>query len=378
MGYRKPMPDGTRGTDTLYAGPGQPEQQMTDAQKAMLDVYLVESGNQGIYGYCAPDLKAPHTATTAPGYCGVDNDFSTSEFGAGTDPVVSLEATAAHEFFHAVQFGYDRLDDTWLMESTAAWIEDEVYNDANDNRQYLSTSGPLTYPGAPLDFYDPNPSSSSYYTPYGDWIFWKLVSETYSPDLIRQVWYRASRSGQYSVSALRSVLADHGTTLTRFFARFGAVNRYPAKVYSEGRYYPRAPLARTFVMSPDRLVQRPLQAQMSQLSNLSVQYKAKDTLTGTRSLRIRLDMAPTYRGSAATLVVHFRDGSLSRRPVGLDTAGNGAITVPFTRSVVANVELTLTNASGRFDCSARDYRRACHGTPKDEGVAAAFTASVVR
>jgi hypothetical protein len=27
--------------------------------------------------------------------------------------------TAAHEFFHAIQYGYDVSEDPWLMESTA-------------------------------------------------------------------------------------------------------------------------------------------------------------------------------------------------------------------------------------------------------------------
>ena len=46
--------------------------------------------------------------------------------------------TAAHEFFHAVQFAYDAADDQWFMESTATWMEDEIYDDVNDNLQYLS------------------------------------------------------------------------------------------------------------------------------------------------------------------------------------------------------------------------------------------------
>ena len=43
-------------------------------------------------------------------------------------PIENLQFTAAHQFFHAIQFGYDAYEDAWFMEGTAAWIEDEVYD----------------------------------------------------------------------------------------------------------------------------------------------------------------------------------------------------------------------------------------------------------
>ena len=48
--------------------------------------------------------------------------------------------TAAHEFFHAVQFAYNAFQDSWLLESTAAWVEDEAFDSVNDNYQYLRSS----------------------------------------------------------------------------------------------------------------------------------------------------------------------------------------------------------------------------------------------
>ena len=49
----------------------------------------------------------------------------------------ALQVTAAHEYFHLVQFGYDINEDGWIMESTATWAEDEVFDSINDNAQYL-------------------------------------------------------------------------------------------------------------------------------------------------------------------------------------------------------------------------------------------------
>ena len=43
-------------------------------------------------------------------YCVLDNDFSAAEFGY-PDPTLPLRVTAAHEFFHAIQFAYDLYED---------------------------------------------------------------------------------------------------------------------------------------------------------------------------------------------------------------------------------------------------------------------------
>ena len=66
------------------------------------------------------------------------------EFPTNT-PLENMQVTAAHEYFHAVQFAYDFFEDGWFMEATATWAEDELYDDVNDNVQYLPI-GPLGRP----------------------------------------------------------------------------------------------------------------------------------------------------------------------------------------------------------------------------------------
>ena len=56
-------------------------------------------------------------------YVVVDDDFSTAQLGA-SGGLGGLRATAAHEFFHAVQYAYDSSEDAWLTEGTAVWMED--------------------------------------------------------------------------------------------------------------------------------------------------------------------------------------------------------------------------------------------------------------
>ena len=40
--------------------------------------------------------------------------------------------TVAHEYNHILQFGYDTLQDIWLFEATATWVEQKVYPEIND------------------------------------------------------------------------------------------------------------------------------------------------------------------------------------------------------------------------------------------------------
>ena len=79
----------------------------------------------------------------------LDNDYAADEFPTNT-PIENLQVTIAHEYFHAVQFGYDIAEDPWFLEATAAWVEDIMYDRVDDNLQYLRQS-PLRMPRTPMD-----------------------------------------------------------------------------------------------------------------------------------------------------------------------------------------------------------------------------------
>ena len=91
------------------------------------------------YGYCTTDdpniidEETTYEYWDASAYCVLDNDYSSTQFPNPTTPLENLQVTAAHEYFHAVQFAYDIGEDAWLMEATATWVEDEVFDD--DQRQ---------------------------------------------------------------------------------------------------------------------------------------------------------------------------------------------------------------------------------------------------
>jgi hypothetical protein len=214
-----------------YRQPLSDESSLNNGGDGRLDVYLLDLGADGIFGYCTVDADAQ--PASGPGYrdyaayCALDNDFL--DFCGALDCSAQqaekfLKVTAAHEFFHAVQFAYDAGEDIGFMEQTAMWIEDEVYDDVNDSRRYLRRSA-LTKPKTPLDY-------ETGFFEYGNWIFWRFLSEKLGPNTVRRTWRYADASSagrdDYSIAALRRAVAHNRTKLHSFFAFFGLANRRPA------------------------------------------------------------------------------------------------------------------------------------------------------
>ena len=156
------------------------------------DIYLANIGDVGFYGYCASDKDIPAKQPQATwGFCVLDNDYRKSEFPTNT-PKQNLQVTAAHEYFHAVQFGYDISEDGWVMEATATWAEDELFDKVDDNVQYLP-GGPMGLPEESIDQF-----SGGFH--YGTWIFFRYLTERFRkseggmPILVRDLWRRLDDS----------------------------------------------------------------------------------------------------------------------------------------------------------------------------------------
>jgi hypothetical protein len=147
----------------------------------------------------------------------LENDYD----GFPNTPVYNIQVTAAHEFNHAIQFGYDVWEESWLMEATAVWMEDEVYDDVNDNLQYLP------------DYLDNPDTCMPSETPglhwYGDWIFPRFISEHHGgQSTIRSIWENSvnydSFFGSFAFNAIGDALSGVGTSLSSVFEGFTAAN----------------------------------------------------------------------------------------------------------------------------------------------------------
>jgi hypothetical protein len=343
LGYRQPVEDRGRGGNDKF------------------DVYLKQLGDQGLYGFCAPERRKPGFEWLASGFCVLDNDFSTLEFPL--PPMQSAQVTAAHEFFHAIQFGYDYGEDAWLLEATATWMEERAYDNVNDNRQYLP-AGQLVDSETPLDFFNSSGSEQ-----YGNWVFFEFLSKNFGNGAIKKVWNKAAAfqgaPDMYSTKAISSVLKPKGG-FTKFYARFASANVLPGKFYPEGQAWPSTELKKVYTLTKSHRHTGKHGVSLLHMSSDSWRIKSSSSLKSKKwFLSIKVDGPASYKMPAAYVLVAKKHG-FDKHLVKLNSKGNGKIKVPFGRSKVKAVYVTLVNASTRFKCNKR-YAFSCSGLPIDDG-----------
>jgi hypothetical protein len=335
---------------------------------AQFDVYLQDLGRRGLYGYCAPEELVPGERNVTSSYCVLDNDFT--EFPM--PPTPSMRVTVAHELFHAVQFGLDAREDGWLLEATATWMEEQLTDDVDDNRQYL-VHGQLGEPRTPLDTFDGGLGS------YGNWIFFQKLAQRFGTEAVRQVWARADgrtgRRNDFSVQAVRRYVEARGVSWPRFYAGFLAANRTPRSSYAEGSAYrATSPQMRTRLGRA-----RPRWTRTVSLDHLTGHLASLRPGPGLRRgrLLITVDAGPRATAPAAHVVLVGRKGVIGRSPLRLDRRGEGSRVVKFRRPLVDRVEVVLANASTRYTCN-RGTPFACHGKPRHDRQAVRVSARVLR
>ncbi len=346
-----------------------------------IDVYLKDIGP--VYGYCTTD--DPGAALTPSGpwdvsaYCVLDNDYALLQFPTSATSLAALQVTVAHEFFHAVQFGYDFLEDLWMLEGTAVWMEDEVYDDVNDNYQYLDRS-PFSHPNVPLDLAVRDSSELSGFV-YGSFVFFRFLSERMGgPDLIRRAWEFADGSpgapDQFSLQAIDSALRERGSSARAAFATFGAVNAMPMRFYEEGTSYPTPPVGALRTLSPRRQTATG-RAKLDHLTTWYGLFRPGARVPKGSKLRITLDLPARSRGSEAAVVVARHTGLPKILPVKLNAKGDGARTVTaFDARSIKSVRLILSNASSRSVCG-QGLPFSCLGLPLDDAQAYRYTARLL-
>jgi hypothetical protein len=179
------------------------------------DVYLAQVGGS-LFGYAAPDRGQAGRDGRLPrhlhGYLVLDNDYDPFEF-PGTKSLDDLEVTFAHEYNHILQFGYDAYQDAWFAESTATWMEDQVYNGINDYLRYVRRWTRL---------YD-TPITATAIREYGSAVWNQWLTHRYGRSIIRKAWADAVhvRPGGFSVAAYdRAIRAAGPSDFDRDFALF--------------------------------------------------------------------------------------------------------------------------------------------------------------
>jgi hypothetical protein len=355
------------------------------------DIYLDDVGSQGKYGYCTIDLNSsgnpvfpppnPQVRGDLPAFCVLDNDFDKSQFPTGHTWLQDLQVTAAHEYFHAVQFGYDFFEDRWFMEATATWAEDQLYDSINDNAQYLSRSQ-LRYPGVSLDTF----GGAGGFLHYGDWLFFEYLTERVParrgalPVLMLRMWqYADTVSGPdlYSIQAVAAALREKNLSFNRTFAQYAAANQHPATAYSEGRAnrYPSGKVRKTFRLRPGNR-SAAASYRVNHLAYATTRFVPRHLRSRHTKLTLTLDMAKRRTGSVAVALVFAKSGRITTKMVRLGRAGNGKVRVPFSSRRIARVELVLVNANHAFRQCWVDTPYSCSGVPARNHVLEELSARV--
>jgi hypothetical protein len=181
---------------------------------------VIANLGSGLYGFVSPSGTYAGFVGNNPNTSWNDVDAYASCMGLNQDysgfpspPQASLDATTAHEFNHSIQFGLGALTgtnsaDDVFVEGGATWMEDEVFDGANDNYFYLW----------------PNfTRSMGEYTdsPYPYWVVFRALTERYGASVsgggeqvMQDFWEAVSQSTpSIDLDALNAALVNKGTTL---------------------------------------------------------------------------------------------------------------------------------------------------------------------
>jgi hypothetical protein len=224
FGWPAPPTDCGEGGDTRY------------------DVYLLDTlSSDGTMGYSMPEALLGDNPNTPPSeawatysYLAIDNDFD------GDPTSVSLmRTTAAHEFNHSIQFGYDLNDigGEWYYEATATWMETQTFPEDEDASPYVIDL--FQYPDLCIGATPDDPKYSTRI--YAEWLLIDSLVRDYGPQVVRRLWELiAVEEGMDSFYRLAEEL---GTTPQAIVQRFAIRNllldytladRFNARVRVEG------------------------------------------------------------------------------------------------------------------------------------------------
>lgn len=179
------------------------------------DVYIVNITDA--YGYASsssPLGDNPNTAdiieeAAQAGYLVLDNDYSDYN-----DPMQAMRATAAHEFHHVVQFGYDRNDLNWYYESTSSWLETTTFPEDEEATIYVEDV--FTYPEACFGGDgDADPSGLGI---YGTWLFFEYMDATLGEEAPFTLWNNIAVEDGWD--SLEITLEDYDETIPSFVAQY--------------------------------------------------------------------------------------------------------------------------------------------------------------
>jgi len=167
-------------------------------------------------------------------YIELDNDYSESYFHS--KGLNGLRVTIAHEFHHAIEFGYNvRQGDFYYYEMTATWLEDVLYDEINDYYNYLN----YLYNGLGVKSFD----DYSYYC-YGNCLYNHMVVQQHGNEFIKDVWDEIKQRPAIDAIAVTLNKSQYDDNWTESLHDYGVWLYFtgdrakPAEFFPEGGNYP--------------------------------------------------------------------------------------------------------------------------------------------
>lgn len=167
-----------------------------------------------------------------------DNDFI--GHGYHIQGENAIKATAAHEFFHAIQLGLVfRKKDSFFFELSAVWMEDQVFDEVDNYLYFLDYF--FSAPEIPLNgvsFLIPNVAKHL----YGDCIFGFYIAENFGRNAIRDIWLQMP--DKTALTAINQLFTRRGSNFENQFIKFVKWNFFtgsralPEFSYDNGENYP--------------------------------------------------------------------------------------------------------------------------------------------
>ncbi|MGA1868806.1 MAG: MXAN_6640 family putative metalloprotease [bacterium] len=333
MGYQEPPDDSNKddnGGDGKY------------------DVYIMDCGAVGLYGYVDPPGKADPSATTGDeansyySFMVLDNDYSSTDF-PNSDPNEALKVTAAHEYHHAIQFGINVDSSPWYMEATSTWMEDQVYDEINDNRQYLTDF--FNSPEVSLDY------EGDDYHYYGTWIWNEFLETKWGQSTIKLIWDELDPYGSNrAIDAITTVLIPKGSTLESAFTEFVAMNYAKTGFYKDASEtgYSEVTIANSgsiHQLDPNSTVSEQI-TNINHLASKYYKFVPNSTVTSALTLRITVD-GEDSKNVSAVAISKSKNNSFQEYYFSLNsTTKQGRVDISdFSYATTSEVVLALVNYS---------------------------------
>lgn len=218
------------------------------------DVYIQNLGSQ-LYGYTQAEDQINSTPREDLfSFIVIDNDYDV-HFSRGLN---GARVTAAHEYFHAIQFGYrifQAEDEKFYYELSSVWMEEVVFDEINDYYQYLRTY--FTRTDVPFNQFD----RFGHFLGEALWnIFlqkkFNRLSAGAGFDLLRRTW-EIMENNVPVMQAIDQSLMEKGSRFADEFVEFALWNYFTGSradsvnFYDESPAYPEVFINRTVEFTAD-------------------------------------------------------------------------------------------------------------------------------